>query len=70
MKQHKTPDIPVGSHNCPKNYDGSSKGMEAEAALECMMKIWAHKGVRAFIEVICLDDDATTKAYLPIALRI
>jgi hypothetical protein len=64
MKKLQTPDVPVKSHHCPKNYEGSSKGMEAQAALDCVMKIWGHEGVRAFIDVICLDDDATTKAYL------
>jgi hypothetical protein len=38
--------------------------MAVQAALECMMKIWGHEGVRAFIKVICLDNNATTKAYL------
>ncbi len=64
MKKLQTPDVPVKSHHCPKNYEGSSKGMEAQAALECVMQIWGHGGVTAFIEVICIDDDATTKAYL------
>jgi hypothetical protein len=38
--------------------------MEAKAALECLNKIWTHKEISAFIEVVCIDDDATTKAYL------
>ena len=59
-----TPDIPVTAHHCPQNYDGSSKGMEAEAALACIKQIWTHEFVEAVIIVICIDDDATTKAYL------
>jgi hypothetical protein len=64
IKKKKTPDIPVPSHHCPKNYEGSSKGMEAEAALDCVKKVWSHEEILVFIEIICLDDDATTKAYL------
>jgi hypothetical protein len=46
------------------NHDGSSKGMEAKAALECLMKVWTHNEIAAFIDIICIDDDAPTKAYL------
>ena len=38
--------------------------MEAKAALECVGKIWKHEWIKSYIEVICIDDDATTKAYL------
>jgi hypothetical protein len=57
-------DSPVQEHHCPRNHDGSSKGMEAKAALECLNKIWTHEQISAFIEVVCIDNDATTKAYL------
>jgi hypothetical protein len=64
MEKHKTPDVPVLDHECPKNYTGSSKGMEAQAALDCVNKVWSHADISAFINIICLDDDATTRAYL------
>jgi hypothetical protein len=38
--------------------------MEALAALECVNKVWTHSEISAFIDIICLDDNATTKAYL------
>jgi hypothetical protein len=38
--------------------------MEAKAALDCVQQIWTHKEILAFIDIICIDDDATTKAYL------
>ncbi len=57
-------DSPVKEHHCPQNHDGSSKGMETKAALECIHKCWSHEEISAFIEVVCIDDDATTKAYL------
>jgi hypothetical protein len=64
MEKLKTPDVAVEFHHCPKNYDGSSKGMEAKAAMDCLNKVWTHAQVRAFIACICIDDDATTKAHL------
>ncbi len=38
--------------------------MEAKAALECLNKIWSHEEISAFIDIVCIDDNATTKAYL------
>jgi hypothetical protein len=64
MQKDKTPDLPAPSHLCPKNHTGSSKGMEAKAALDCVNKVWTHDEIAAFIELICIDDDASTKAYL------
>jgi hypothetical protein len=64
MELLKTPDVPAVHHLCPKNYAGSSKGMEALAALDCVNQIWSHEDIDAFISIICLDDDATTRAYL------
>jgi hypothetical protein len=64
MEKQKTPDVPCCTHHCPKNHVGSSKGMEAKAALDCMNKVWMHTKITAFVEIICIDDDASTKAYL------
>ena len=64
MLKDKTPDVPMSLHHCPRNHDGSSKGMEAKAALACLNKVWTHDQIMAFVNVICLDDDASTKAYL------
>jgi hypothetical protein len=58
------PTTSVPEHFCPKHYSGSSKGMEAKAALDCVEQVWLHKEVSAFISIICIDDDVTTKAYL------
>jgi hypothetical protein len=38
--------------------------MEAKAALACVNKIWFHEQVSAFIERVCIDNDATTKSFL------
>jgi hypothetical protein len=64
IQTDKTPDVPVKRHNCPKNHDGSSKGMEAKGALDCLLSVWTHSEICAFIDIVCIDDDATTKAYL------
>ena len=36
-------------HKCSKKYDGSSKGMEATAALEMVKRVFEHEHVKAFI---------------------
>ena len=64
MEVEKTPDLPVRLHLCPRNHEGSSKGMEAKATLECVTQVWTHGQTSAFIDVICIDDNAMTKAYL------
>jgi hypothetical protein len=38
--------------------------MEARATLECVNKVWGSSEINAFIDVICIDDDASTRAYL------
>jgi hypothetical protein len=64
MGKETTPDVPVINHHCPQNHEGSLKGMEAKVALECVNKIWLHADISAFIDIVCIDDDATPKAYL------
>jgi hypothetical protein len=49
IERDKTPDVPVIKHHC-------LKGMKAKAALD--------EGISAFIDIVCIDDDASTKAYL------
>jgi hypothetical protein len=54
--------IPV--HNCSKNYDGSSKGMEATVALDMVKGLFENKEVRVTVTKIVIDDDASTRALL------
>ena len=61
---NQTLNLPVRRHACPRNHDGSSKGMEAKAVLECVNKIWTHSEIAALVTLICIDDDASTKGYL------
>ncbi len=48
-------------HECPRNYSGSSKAMEAEAARRMLISLWAQ---RYHVTYIVGDDDATTRAIL------
>jgi hypothetical protein len=47
---------------CSKNYEGSSKGMEAEGALRNVRLLYEQKEV--FIETFVMDDDSSTKSIL------
>jgi hypothetical protein len=64
MEKYETPNVAVREHNCPRNHEGSLKGMEVKVALECVNRVWSSSEIRAFIEIICVDDDASTRAYL------
>ena len=50
------------AHNCPKNYEGSSKGMECYGLMECVLKL--HTEHNICVCKFVLDDDSTTRAYL------
>jgi hypothetical protein len=54
-KQHPT-------YLCSKNYEGSSKGMEAEGALRNVRLLYEAHDV--FIETFVMDDDSSTKSIL------
>jgi prolyl oligopeptidase PreP (S9A serine peptidase family) len=56
-------------HNCSKNYEGSSKGMEAKAALEMVKEIFENQSIQACVSEMVLDDDASTRALLSHSLR-
>jgi hypothetical protein len=51
-------------HNCSKNYEGSSKGMESSAALQMVKEVFEHDTVRACVTKMVIDDDASTRALL------
>jgi hypothetical protein len=46
---------------CPKNYDGSSKGMEATGAIRNVIRLHNQS---VFIKTYVMDDDSSTKAIL------
>jgi hypothetical protein len=59
----------VPEHKCPKNYDGSSKGMEATAALEMVKRLCKHEEVQVYVKEMVLNDDASTRALLTHCLK-
>jgi hypothetical protein len=46
---------------CPKNYDGSSKGMEATGAIRNVIRL---NNQSVFLKTYVMDDDSSTKAIL------
>ena len=50
-------------HDCTKNYQGSSKGMEAFAGVNLVTKLWRHKYC-CCISQICADDDSSIRAQM------
>lgn len=64
----------VRDHRCPKNYTGSSKGMEAHAAVECVKSVFylsaaVENYLPAFVDITISDDDSTTWANLQQSLE-
>ena len=49
-------------HECPMNYHGSSKGMEAEGALSLVLQLDRQSDSKLFIEKMVTDDDASIRA--------
>lgn len=54
---HKRHNSTVPSHNCQKNWSGSSKGMEPDVA-ETVLKGMEKKGLK--VDTLIMDDDTTT----------
>lgn len=52
---------PAAAHECSRNYEGSSKGMEAHGLLACVVQLWETS--KLFVRRFVIDDDATTKAH-------
>ena len=57
------PDIPIKErdHDCPRNFDGTSKAMEAEAALRLCIRAKERKYT---VGIIVSDNDSTMRAVL------
>ena len=51
-------------HLCPRNYSGSSKAMEADAALEAILFLTEASHGTAVVGYIVADDDSFMKSYL------
>jgi len=62
-------------HRCPLNYSGTSKGMEASAAVECVRGLFRtttnlDNCPPAFVDVVISDDDSSTWANLQQSLML
>ena len=45
------------NHCCPKNYDGSSKPMKADAALQLYITLYQHSNKNIVLKAVVADDD-------------
>ena len=57
-KKKKDPRI----HKCPKNYVGSSKAMEAQAALQLVKELWQTSEI--WLKRVVSDDDSSIRSIL------
>jgi hypothetical protein len=64
IRTKETPDLTVQLHNCQQTHEGSWEGIEAKAALECVNRLWSRSETRAFFDIICIEEDASIRAYL------
>ena len=51
-------------HVCPRNYEGSSKAMEADAALQLYTKLYESLNKCLYLKAIVADDDSSMRALL------
>ena len=51
-------------HICPKNYDGSSKAMEADSALHLYKALFQNSKKQLFLKAIVTDDDSSMRSLL------
>jgi len=59
-KQHQDSDGGIPPHDCPRNYEGSSKGMESRAGAILLTRMHDEKQIR--IRNMISDDDSTIRA--------
>ena len=52
------------NHCCPKNYDGSSKAMEADAALQIYISLFQDSNKNIVLKAVVADDDSYMRALL------
>ena len=49
-------------HVCPRNYEGSSKAMESDAALSMVKKLHTDSQGKVYVRALVTDDDASLRA--------
>jgi hypothetical protein len=61
-KRAGTENVEIPEHYCLKNYEGSSGGMEAQSAVDIVVRL--HNAFQVDVDWICMDDDSSTRAAL------
>jgi hypothetical protein len=61
-KNPKNGELPIPPHHCRKNHEGSSTSMEPSACLEMVVNLYDKRKV--ITNMICIDDDASTRSKL------
>ena len=56
--------VKCDNRNCSKNWNGSSKGMEAQACLNGVKEIYDENDGNVRIKTICGDDDGSFRKIL------
>ena len=54
-----TKNIPHEPDICPKNYEGSAKGMEATGAARIVSRLFRNEEVKCFVAMLVTDDDSS-----------
>jgi hypothetical protein len=54
---------------CPKNYEGSAKGMEATGAARIVSRLFQSEDVQCFVEKLVTDDDSSVRKILTHSYR-
>ena len=52
------------NHCCPKKHDGSSKAIEADAALQIYISLYQDSNKNIVFEAVVADDDSSVRALL------
>jgi hypothetical protein len=61
-RERRYPGEEVPLHDCLRNHDGSSGTMEPQACLDMLVDLFNNK--HCLVDLICADDDATTRSLL------
>ena len=56
--------VETPEHDCPRNYKGSSKGMEAHGALSLVKKLDKSSNSKLYVEAFVTDDDTSIRSLL------
>jgi hypothetical protein len=64
-----TKKVTHGPEICPKNYEGSAKGMEATGAARIVARLFENEEVKCFVAMLVTDDDSSVRKILTHSYR-